>query len=272
MDIAMDIGSATIASCGDRLSWLTTGATVLRDEMLEPVEAKPGQTIPVGNRQMGDLPPLEAFPQRQEHRALEMQAAPDFRQPLVHGHACTQAVRFHRGNLTFQIVLPPRGWTPGSKPRSMTELVGLACREGRATASSPHRPPTPPRRPGRVPRPASCASSHYRFLVNTRGIEAALDQAHVQEPAEQQVVCEFLAEGPFAAHRVQGNQQRSLGSRSGGTKARPTLAYMRSNAGDRRARATSATALIHRRGWFFGIRSPGPQWPVSYVGRWVDIG
>ena len=117
---------------------------------------------------------------------------------------------------------------------------------------------------------ASCASSHYRFLVNTRGIEAALDQAHVQEPAEQQVVCEFHAEGPFAAHRVQGNQQRSLGSRSGGTKARPTLAYMRSNAGDRRARAASVTALSRRRGWSFGTRFPGPLRPVSYVGRWVD--
>ena len=57
-------------------------------------------------------------------------------------------------------------------------------------------------------RRASCASSHYRFLVNTRGIEAALDQAHVQEPAERQVVCEFHAEGALAAHRVQGNQQR----------------------------------------------------------------
>ncbi len=119
-------------------------------------------------------------------------------------------------------------------------------------------------------RPASCASSRYRFLVNTRGIEAALDQAHVQEPAERQVVCEFHADGALAAHRVQGNQQRGLSSRSGGTEARPTLAYMRSNAGDRRARAASATALSRRRGWSFGIRSPGPQWPVSCVGRWVD--
>ncbi|MXZ26010.1 MAG: hypothetical protein F4Y80_14380, partial [Caldilineaceae bacterium SB0665_bin_21] len=45
---------------------------------------------------------------------------------------------------------------------------------------------------------------------------------------------------------------------------------MRSNVGDRRARAAPATALSRRRGWSFGIRSPGPQWPVSYVGRWVD--
>lgn len=102
------------------------------------------------------------------------------------------------------------------------------------------------------------------------GVEAALDQAHVQEPAERQVAAQLLAEGPFAAHRVQGNQQRGLGSRAGGTEARPTLTYMRSNADDRRARAAPATVLIRRRGWSFGIRSPGPPWPVSYVGRWVD--
>ena len=102
------------------------------------------------------------------------------------------------------------------------------------------------------------------------GVEAAPDQAPVQEPAERQVAAQLLAEGALAAHRVQGNQQRGLGSRAGGTEARPTLTYMLSNAGDRRARAASVTALSRRRGWSFGTRFPGPLRPVSYVGRWVD--
>ena len=39
-----------------------------------------------------------------------MPAVPDFRPPLVHGHARTRAVRLHRGNRTFQIVpLSPTG-------------------------------------------------------------------------------------------------------------------------------------------------------------------
>jgi len=71
------------------------------------------------------------------------------------------------------------------------------------------------------------------------GIEAALHQVHVQEPATGQVVCEFLAAGALAAHRVQGYQPRRLGSRSGGTEVRSTRAYMRSNSGESRSRAAS---------------------------------
>ena len=41
-------------------------------------------------------------------------------------------------------------------------------------------------------------------------VEAALHQVHVQEPAVEQVVLEFLAEGALAAHRVEGDQQRGL--------------------------------------------------------------
>ncbi|MCY4519290.1 MAG: hypothetical protein OXC13_00760, partial [Caldilineaceae bacterium] len=92
-------------------------------------------------------------------------------------------------------------------------------------------------------------------LGEDRGIKAALHQIHVQEPAVEQVVLEFFAEGALAAYRVQGNRQRGLGSRSGGTEARPTEAYMRSNSGDNRSRAASATALIRRNGWSRGIRS-----------------
>ena len=53
-------------------------------------------------------------------------------------------------------------------------------------------------------------------------VEAALHQVHVQKPAKQQAVLQFLAEGPLAAHRVEGDEQRAFSSRSGGTDARPT--------------------------------------------------
>jgi site-specific DNA recombinase len=41
-------------------------------------------------------------------------------------------------------------------------------------------------------------------------VEAGLDQVHVQAPAEQEVVVQFLAEGPLAAHRVQAHRQTGL--------------------------------------------------------------
>src|SRR5437879_1249514 len=42
------------------------------------------------------------------------------------------------------------------------------------------------------------------------GDEAWLHELHVQEPTKQQVVVQFLAKGPLAAHRVQRDQQRSF--------------------------------------------------------------
>ena len=47
----------------------------------------------------------------------------------------------------------------------------------------------------------------------------------------------------------------AFSSRSGGTDARPTFEYIRSNSADRRSSASSATALMVRRGWSFGTRS-----------------
>jgi len=41
-------------------------------------------------------------------------------------------------------------------------------------------------------------------------IEARLGRVHIEEPAEQQIVIELLAEQPFAAHGVQRHQQRGL--------------------------------------------------------------
>src|SRR5919202_2748622 len=67
-------------------------------------------------------------------------------------------------------------------------------------------------------------------LAERARVEARLDQAHAQEPAEQQVVVQLLTEGPLAAHRVQADQQtgfeRPLG---GGTEGRPSSAYIWSN-------------------------------------------
>ena len=39
------------------------------------------------------------------------------------------------------------------------------------------------------------------------GIEAGLNQVHIQKPPEEEVVVQLFAECPFTAHRVQGNQQ-----------------------------------------------------------------
>ena len=41
-------------------------------------------------------------------------------------------------------------------------------------------------------------------------VEARLGHIHIEEPAEQQVVVQLLAEQPFAAHRVERHQQRGL--------------------------------------------------------------
>ena len=42
------------------------------------------------------------------------------------------------------------------------------------------------------------------------GIETGLDQVHVQEPAEEQMIVQFLTEGPLTADRVEGDQYRGL--------------------------------------------------------------
>ena len=39
------------------------------------------------------------------------------------------------------------------------------------------------------------------------GIETGLNDVHIQKPPEEEVVVQLLAECPFTAHRVQGNQQ-----------------------------------------------------------------
>src|SRR5216683_10933 len=41
-------------------------------------------------------------------------------------------------------------------------------------------------------------------------VEAGLQQAHIQEPAVQELVVELFTEGPLTAHRVQADEQRRL--------------------------------------------------------------
>jgi site-specific DNA recombinase len=48
------------------------------------------------------------------------------------------------------------------------------------------------------------------ILAKGRRIETRFDQTHVQKPAEQQVVGQFLTERAFTAHRVQTDQQRGF--------------------------------------------------------------
>src|SRR5204863_6575312 len=93
-------------------------------------------------------------------------------------------------------------------------------------------------------------------LGEHRRIEARLHQAHIQEPAKQQLVVQLFTEGPLATHRVQRNEQRCLFSnRSGGMDGRPPAAYIASKTGDSSARARSANCLTTRNGWVRGTRS-----------------
>src|SRR5438105_2123617 len=62
-------------------------------------------------------------------------------------------------------------------------------------------------------------------LGEHRGVEAWLQQAHIQEPAVQELVVELLAERGLAADRVQRISD-ALSSRSGGIEGRPPAAYI----------------------------------------------
>jgi site-specific DNA recombinase len=62
------------------------------------------------------------------------------------------------------------------------------------------------------------------ILGEHRRVEAGLQQAHIQKPTKEEVVIEFLAEGPLAADRVQRNQQRRLEQSFGRNRWSPTSA------------------------------------------------
>ena len=72
-------------------------------------------------------------------------------------------------------------------------------------------------------------------------VEARLHQAHVQEPAPEQLEVELFAEGAFTAHRVQADQQTGLEQPLGRNRRSATSAVhgverrrQRSSAPDRR--------------------------------------
>ena len=58
-------------------------------KVLEPIKPEAGQTVPVGEQQVRNLPLLNVLHQVQEQLALAVQAAANFRQLLVHGHTGT---------------------------------------------------------------------------------------------------------------------------------------------------------------------------------------
>jgi hypothetical protein len=60
-----------------------------------------------------------------------------------------------------------------------------------------------------------------------RVVEARLGHIHIEEPAEQQVVVELLAEHPFAAHGVERHQQRGLQQPLGWERRSPDQAVHR---------------------------------------------
>ena len=63
----------------------------------------------------------------------------------------------------------------------------------------------------------------------------------------------------------------AFSSRSGGTDARPTLEYIRSNSGDRRCNASSATALMVRRDGPLALVPPRPQRLASSPGAHLSL-
>ena len=77
--------------------------------------------------------------------------------------------------------------------------------------------------------PILCSSNRCRFFVDTVGSKLRTEYREMSYDA--------------------------FSSRSGGTDARPTFEYIRSNSGASRSSASSATVLIVRRGWSFGTRS-----------------
>ena len=101
-------------------------------------------------------------------------------------------------------------------------------------------------------------SSRSRFFVKTRRVEARLDHVHVEEPAEQQVVVELLAEQPLASHGVQRHQQRRLQQPLGRDRRPPHAAVHRvEHRRQSSASASSASFLIARSGCSAGTRASG---------------
>ena len=88
-----------------------------------------------------------------------------------------------------------------------------------------------------------------------RRIEARFHQVHAQEPAVEQVVVQFLAEGSLTRHRVQRLQQQRLGQTLGWHRGPPTFEYIQVKSLDMRSSTSAAARLMVLSGWSGGTRS-----------------
>ena len=88
-------------------------------------------------------------------------------------------------------------------------------------------------------------------------VEARLGRIHIEEPAEQQVVVELLAEHPFAAHRISAISSEALQQSLGRDRRPPDRAVHLIEQRRKLRSAASASSLTRRSGCSFGTRSPG---------------
>lgn len=81
------------------------------------------------------------------------------------------------------------------------------------------------------------------ILGENRGAKQQLFQAHVQEPVEQNIVIQHLAEQTVRADRLWAISNRLFSSLSGGIDGRSTPLYVALNVGDSDFRASSVWCL-----------------------------
>ena len=119
-----------------------------------------------------------------------------------------------------------------------------------------------------------CRSSRSRLWVKVVGVEDVVARLQVEEPAEQEVGVDPLAQLAFAPDRVQGHQQEGL-EQPLGRDARPAGGlYAFSNAAASPARRRSTRRLTSRRGWSGRMRSSTEKtWNSgSWSSAWPRIG
>ena len=75
--------------------------------MVEQVESEANEPVLVGDENSLNLTTLDALNQREETLALEVHAAADFLNPLVHSNCASPAVFLHRRHLRSQVVALP---------------------------------------------------------------------------------------------------------------------------------------------------------------------
>jgi len=114
--------------------------------MVEQVESEANESILVGDENSLNLTTLDALNQREETLALEVHAAADFLNPLVHSNCASPAVFLHRRHLRLQVVALPSATDaavhdcrsllrPAAKRRPNIGLAKYRCPEGRRLAA-----------------------------------------------------------------------------------------------------------------------------------------